>query len=256
MLKPLLILTFLFLTLPGFGQEGSEPSDTQVSSPESGKVIIRETPPSEEPPAAPVATEEDAELAELEAIRQKQLEKAKMIEKTTDPLKDPLGNPAEQLMKLTKGQVSAAMLMDDKIQAALSRLFSDGYMSRASREETVKLIQTRAKGSFFEKLFRWFPSLLQISVDVIRDAQAMPGLIKIMGRKDDLKTFGYIWLAVFIFGMLVKNRLVKPKWPFLKRRLYSFCISFPLNIVTIYVFYTMFSQELAPTLAIVAKHWF
>lgn len=248
--KILLIVSILFLTLPGFGQEGSEPS-------QNGKVIIRETPPSPEPPpAAPVPSEEDADLAELEAIRQKQLEKAKMLEKTTDPLKDPLGNPAEQLMKLTKGQISAAMLMDDKIQAALSRLFSEGYMSRASREETVKLLRDRAKGSFLEKIFMWFPSILEISVDIVRDGAAMPGLIKILGRKDDLKTFGYIWIAIFIFGLLIKNRLIKPKWPFLRRRKYSLFIGLPLNVATIYIFFSMFSQELAPTLEIMAKHWF
>jgi competence protein ComGC len=247
--KILLIVSILFLTLPGFGQEGSGPADT-------GKVIIRETPAPEEAPAAPAVIEEDADLAELNAIRQKQLEKAKMLQKTTDPLKDPLGNPAEQLMKLTKGQISAAMLMDDKIQVALSRLFSEGYMSRASREETVKLLRERVKGSFFEKIFLWFPSVLEISVDIVRDAAAMPGLIKILGRKDDLKTFGYIWIAIFIFGLLIKNRLIKPKWPFLKRRLCSLSISLPLYLATIYIFYSMFTQELVPTLAIVGKYWF
>lgn len=247
--KIFLILSILLLSLPGLGQEESEPT-------QSGKVIIRETAPTEERPAAPVAVEEDADLDELGAIRQKQLEKARLLEMSTDPLKNPLGNPAEQLMKLTKGQISAAMLMDDKIQAALSRMFSEGYMSQGSREETVKLLQKKVEGSFLEKVFLWFPSLLQISVDIVRDAAAMPGLINILKRKDDLKTFGYIWIAIFIFGLLVKSRLIKPMWPFLKRWGYGLAIGLPLNLTTLYIFYSMFSDELAPTLAIMGKRWF
>jgi hypothetical protein len=262
MLKTLTLILFLSFTLSGFGQEGEESSPAApTATPEGGRVIIRETSPAAHSPETQATTEDrleddEADLAALEEARQKQLEKAKLIEQSTDPLKDPLGNPTQQLLKLTKGQISAAMLMDDKIQAALTRIFSEGHMSRASREETVQLLQAKTKGSFMEKMFLWFPSLLQISVDVVRDSFAMPGLIKILTRKDDLKTFGYIWLAVFIFGMLIRNRLVKPKLSFFKRRIYSLSISLPLNILTLYIFYSMFGEEITPTLEIMARHWF
>jgi hypothetical protein len=245
LLLKLLPLIF-FLSLPGFAQEG--------------KVIIRETPVTEtEVDEQPMAIDEiDAmELAELEKKKAEQMKKMQMVERSAEIIAKPItDNPAMQLLELTKGQITAASLMDDRVQAALSRIFSEGYMKSGSREQTMQMLRDKVKGSFGEKLFNMFPSLLEISTDVLRDTMAMPGLLKILKRKKDLKTFGYIWLVIFIFGIFIKGRIVKPKWSFLKRRLVSMLISLPMTVVSVWLFYSFFGEEIQPTLTIIAKHWF
>jgi hypothetical protein len=253
MLKISVLLFFVLFSLSGLCQEG----DSGTSSSTGGTVTIRESAPTAEVKTeaeAPVF-EEDEAIRELNATREAQLKKANLIQSATKPLEKPMGSPFEDIKALGHQQLNAAALMDEKVLAIFQKLFTDGHFSKVPRAETLKFLSEKVKGSFWEKVFIWFPVLKEIAVEVIRDPKAMPGLMQILVRKDDLKTYGYIWLAIFVFGIFIKGRIVKPKWPFLKRRLVSLTISIPLTLMTFGVFYNIFSVEIDPLLGIIAERF-
>ena len=225
-------------------------------SPHGGQVIIKKSPdivPSQEvaPPAA-VMNEDDV-VNELEQARQKRLEKVKKIDDTTKALAAPIINPLEEIQKLGHKQIDAAALLDDKVLAVLQKTLKAGLTSKVPSEEIRAMIQLKLNGSFWEWLFKKYPSILNIAVDIVKDQDALAGLLGILIRKEDLKTYGFIWLVILIFGLYV-NRLIRPKLPFLKRIGYKLTISFFLTVINIFLFYSFFSEELAPTLSIISKH--
>lgn len=246
-----------FFSLSGFSQEEVK---KDALSQEGGQVIIRETPPEASPEAvspegAPVAPEE-ADIVELEKERDKQLKQMELVQKSTDPLKNPLGNPVEEMKKLGHQQLNAMSLMDDKVVAILQQTLKDADFSKLTPEFLRASIKEKLKGHFLERVLERFPKLLDIAVDVLRSKEALSGLLGIFARKEDLKTYGYTWLAIFVFSALVKRRIVKPKWNFLRRMRWSMSISLILTSITLTVFYNFFSEEIGPTLSIIQKHLF
>lgn len=248
--KFLIVLFLVLFVLPGFAQEGNDGG--------GGKVIIRETPVSETEPDPAINTgpdEDQAFIDAAEADRAEQLERTKAVETATEPIAQ-AKNPLEEIHKLGYEQINAAALMDDKVIAILQQTIRDGAMSQASDEDLKKMIKEKSKGTWLEKVFRRFPKLLSISSDIIRSKEAIPGLLGIMTRKDDLKTYGYVWVVIFIFGIYIKGKLVKPKWSFGRRFKWKFCINLILSSISLGVFYALFGEEIGPSLSIIGKHLF
>jgi hypothetical protein len=247
------LLILIFLSLPGFSQEETV---KEPLSENGGQVTIRHRPdvsPADEvPPPAPVS-EEDSDVREIENARQKNLEKMKLVETATKPLEAPMLNPIEEIQKLGHKQLDAAALMDDKVLAIMQKVLKEGLLSKLPAEEVRKMILDKAKGSQLEGILTSYPKLLDFCVELMRDKDALSGLMGILMRKNDLKTYGYIWLAIFLFGLFIKYRIIKPKWPFFKRFRYSMSVNIVLSLISLYVFYSFFSKELAPTLSIASK---
>lgn len=249
--KIFLVLFFILFALPGFAQEDNDGG--------GGRVIIRETPPSETHETAPAAeiipNEDEVLIQEAEAARLKRMEQVKAIEVVTAPIAE-AKNPIQQIQELGHKQLDAAALMDDRVVVILQDTIRSGAMAKSSDEETKKFLKDKAKGTWAEGLLRRFPKLLSITADIVRSKEAMPGLLGIMLRKEDLKTYGYIWLGIFIFGLFIKGRLVKPKWEYWRRFRWKFTISLILSCLNFGIFYFFFSEELAPTFEIIGKHLF
>lgn len=261
-----LFLLFLFITsLPGFSQEET----VQPLSQNGGKLTIRGAPaPTPAPVPAPAADpnpaavvdpasppqdlNEDDSVSELEDAREERLEKMRGIEAATKPLAGPL-NPMEEIAKLGHKQIDPAALLDPKVLAIIQRTFKEGPLTKLSEEEVRKMILEKTKGSLLEGFFQSFPKFLDLSVNLLRDKDALLGLLGILIRKDDLKTYFYISIGIFLFGMFVKHRIIKPKWSFFKRFRYSMTVSLILTSITFYIFYNFFGQEIGPTLSVIAK---
>lgn len=243
------------LSLPGLSQEET----VQPISEYSGKVIIRGAPaptpaPAPTEPVAPAPVpNEDAEIMELEAGRQERLKKIQGIEAVTKPLAEPILSPLEEIQKLGHKQIGAAALMDDKVLAIIQKTFKEGLMSKLPEEDVRAMILLKVKGSYLEGFFKSFPKFLNLSVNLMRDKDALAGLLGILIRREDLKTYGYICLALFIFGLFVKSRIIKPKWPFLKRFRYSVIVSLFLTSISFYLFYSFFGEEIGPTLSVISR---
>lgn len=223
-LKILFLLSLCFISLSGLCQEESE-----------------------------VINDDEATIEELESSRHDRLEKVQAIQETTEAIQNM--NPLEQIQALGYKQLDAAALMDKKVQVILQKMFSDGLMNNQSPEVVREMILDKASGSFWEKLFKRYPKILDIFVDILRDREAFPGLIGIMGKSEDLKTYFYIWLAIIVFGILIRKKYIKKKWPFMKRFFVRTSINLSLSVVSLYIFYKMFQVEVGPTVRIIAKHF-
>ena len=249
--KLLIVLFLVLIALPGFAQEDHDGG--------GGKVIIRETPgyQADEPaPETTTITDEDQAIIEAaEADRLKQIEKIKAVEQATAPIAE-AKNPLQQIHDLGYEQLDAAALMDTKVIAILQQTIRDGAMAQTSDEDLKKMIKEKVKGTWMEGPVRRFPKLLSIMSDVVRSKEAIPGLLGIMARKEDLKTYGYVWVVIFIFGIYIKSKLVKPKWDFSKRFKWKFVISSILGIINFAIFYSFFGTEIQPTFSIIGKHLF
>ncbi len=274
--KFLLLFFFLIQSHPGFCQGDLE---KQPLTPNGGKVIIKNTETTEvsasqtqaSPESTPVETqsaessiteegrpltpeeEDQRDLEELKRVQEKQRSQFKQIDKSVDPLREPL-NPISEMQKLTKGQLSAITLLDEKFIKLLKETFKDGLLSGVPRDEVKAMLKLKTKGNLIGDLFDHFPVCLEIAVDLLRDKNAFLSLLDLLLRKEDLKDYAYIAILIFLIGLYIKHRLVKPKWPFFRRFRWKLAISLCLNVITIFVFYLMFSVELDPVLKIINSH--
>lgn len=258
--KLLISILVLLISLSGFaqGEVRKEPL-----TPGGGQVIIRssidhgqtEIPAADSaaPETAPVAVDDESIVDEAKQDQLNQIEKFKKVESATAPILNPK-NLGSELEELGHKQLTAASLMDDKVIAMLQKNLSSGANAKLFESDVRANILAKVKGSFTEKFFVQFPKLLDVAVDIVRDKDALSGLIGIMVRKSDLKDYAYISIAIFVFSLFIKNRVVQPKWNFGKRFIWSMWLNLFFTSISFYLFYTFFSVELGPTLRIFSKH--
>jgi hypothetical protein len=259
------VLILFFLGLPCYSQGDLE---KEPLSSGGGRVIIRggdtPVPPSStqinnseqaQPSIAVPKDNEDSSVAELESDRAKHYEKIKMVEKSVEPLKDPVLNPLEEIKKLGHKQLDFNALLDKRVIVILRDAFKDGLLGHLPEAEVKKIIVEKMKGTRLESVVEFFPGLLPFFVDLARDKYVFHSLLTLFERREDLKTYAYIWLAIFIFGLLVKNRLVKPKWSFFRRLRWNMTINLFLTLISFSVFYFMFTIEVDPILKVILKQF-
>jgi hypothetical protein len=250
MLKFLFLLIFFSMSLPGFSQEGAV---KEPLSPEGGQVIIENRPEvSPEESVEPTANESQ-DVEEVEAARKEYFAKMKQLENSTIKLDQPILNPIDEMQKLGHKQLNTAAILDDKVIALMQKTLKMGLLSNVSSEELKKLILEKIKGSNAEGFVNKFPKLLDVFVEIVKDKDALSGLLGILIRKDDLKEYGYLCLALFVFGLYVKSRIIKPKWPFFRRFRYGLTASLVLTAINLYLFYSYFKEELGPTFSVISK---
>ncbi len=97
--------------------------------------------------------------------------------------------------------------------------------------------------------------VLTFMAQVFLDEKALPQLMKLMERRDELKRYLWISLAIFIllflYGFL--RRYLRPKESWLKRFLVLTALRMLALVGLLYYFYHQFSAELAPTWSIAKK---
>jgi hypothetical protein len=260
-----LVFLLFFLGLPCYSQGDLE---KEPISSGGGRVIIRggDTPVPSAPaqinnseqvqPSIAVPEEnEDSSIAELESARTKHYEQMKMVEKSVEPLKDPVLNPIDEIKKLGHKQLDFNALLDKRVMVILRDAFKDGLLGHLPEAEVKKIIIEKMKGTRLESVVELFPRLLPFFVDLARDKYVFHSLLTLFERREDLKTYAYIWLVIFIFGLLVKKRLVKPKWGFFRRFRWNMTINFFLTLISFSVFYFMFPIEVDPILKVILKQF-
>jgi hypothetical protein len=195
--------------------------------------------------------EDDEEFIRgAEASRQKHLELVHQIEKTKDAF-----NVADELKKLGYDTINGASLMDEKVIAVVKRALRENHMSHFPREVVADLIMEKSQGHYMEKVFRSNPWLLDATVDVMRDREALPALLDLLLKKESLKLYMYFWLGILLLSFIVKRFIFPKSWKGFKRHSLGFLLSFFLMIVSLTVFYNMFRPNLRPTLSILYHRW-
>jgi hypothetical protein len=227
-----------FLSLSGLCQEGG------------GRVIIRENPaaieaqrPVENSPA--YNPDEDAEIDEKDQHSNLKIPETPELQ----------FNFFEELEKLGYEELNLKALTDKNVQPLLQELMASNALKNESFENSKEFIKTAAKGKPVEAIFKKFPKTLDISADVLRDKNALPGLVSILGQKEKLKRFGIFWVVLFISGLIIKWKIIAKYAP-LTRFASSIALSLVLTLSSLFLFYGFFTQELESTVSILSKHLF
>ena len=111
------------------------------------------------------------------------------------------------------------------------------------------------EGQPLGKLFKRFPKLLDICVDIVRDAEALPAFVGILGKKERLKKYFYVWLGLFILSFLIKRYIFPKKWSWAKRLFAGSFMSLLFLSISLSVFYQLFDKELSPILSVMKNHF-
>jgi len=213
-MKLFLVLIFCLLSLPGFGQE-----------------------------------DDDATIETIEAERRSQAEAAVKINEVSEELKKELSEIPQELKNLGHKTVTAKTLFDEKAMKLLKKTLENNPLVHSSHDEVRKLILDKYEGKPIGNYLANSPKVLDMFVDILRDKKALPSLIGVFSKKDELKLYFYIWLGLLIGSWLFKKYVVKKK-SFLK----TVTLSLLTSTLSLLIFYNMFYDELSPTVEIIAKH--
>lgn len=255
----------LLISLPGFSQEDdgvTRPEELEqrvhvIGTPQQSPVDPNNPQNPEQAPAVR-STDEDERLIEgLEEDRKKSTEAAVKLDETKNQMTEAVFNAPEELKKLGHETISGAALMDDKVVMVLKKMLEQNTMSKASDEEVRAMMLEKAKGSYMEKFLVDHPKVTNMFVEVLKDPKAMPSLIGVFLRKDDLKVYAVIWVCLMILAWFIKKMLFKKnkRWSSAQRTLVGLLVSVCITLTSVTIFYNMFSDELSPTAKIIVKHW-
>jgi hypothetical protein len=192
---------------------------------------------------------QDAEETEADLVREQRLQKAKIqsiAEATATSAVDlDMGNKLKE----------EASLFDERIQKQMLETLAQAKLWEKKTEDVKKMIEEGSKGKAAEKLFKKFPKLLDAATDVLRDKEAMPKLIEVLSKKEKLKQYFIIWLTLMVGAWLIKKYLFPPEPNFMRRLFTSLMFSTGVSCISLGVFYIFFSDELAPLLRILLRHF-
>jgi hypothetical protein len=202
-------------------------------------------------------TSEDEEqlLHELEAAKAKQAETALKIEKTKDDLANVGSGAIAELQKSGELSLDSIGKMDEKTISFLQEKLRDAHMDRVPADQVRAAILSKSEGKPLGKLFKSYPKLLDVCVDIVRDAEALPAFVGILGKKERLKNYFYVWLGLFILSFLIKRYIFPKKWSGPKRFFAGTFMSLLFLSISLSVFYQLFEKELSPILNVMKKHF-
>lgn len=178
---------------------------------------------------------------------------AAKLDQGRQTLENPAFNAVEELKKLGDADVTASSLLDDKVVKVVQRMFKESELKKIPKKQVTDMILEKSKGSMIENYLRNSPRLVDAFADVLRDEKAMPGLVGIFLRKDDLKIYAIIWLVLMFLSYIIKRLVFPPEWQksWPKRAL----LSLLFTTISVSIFYKMFYAELKPTVTILVEHW-
>lgn len=165
---------------------------------------------------------------------------------------DKFGNAKEEGKPALKESFVSGM-MTGVMKQAINQFLKENPFSKMDREEVKSMIQVKTQGLPVAKLFEKSPKILDMLVDWIRDEKALPKIIGIVNKPDQVKTYGIIVTAIFILSFILN--LTNSKGGLGKRIIKKLGIFLGAFLVNITAFVVLFKEEITPTLDIVFKYF-
>jgi hypothetical protein len=234
-----LLLTLLTFAGPGFGQ-----------------VTVYDVNGSAVPePVAPVKAEpeDDAGVGELERQRRIQIENALKMDESRKQLIEQTTETVEGIEEASVNTIRDIGKLDDKAIDTILKNIKMADLSSRSAPLVRKQLFEQSQGKPLGRIFAQFPVTLDVMVDLIRDKQALPGLVGMLKRKNDLKNYGFFVLFVAIMSFLIRRFVFPKHWSGGTRFMMGLLLSLAGMTLTFGVFYISFKTEVAPAVAIVLK---
>lgn len=175
--------------------------------------------------------EEEELRANIVSPNKKTPKKNKEIEK----LNSQIGN------SFFGGMVSAEM------KAQIAEMITDNPFQHMSDEQVKGLLVSRVGKSFEDN-----PKLLSGVSEWIRDENALPDFMAIIGESEKLKTYGICFIVVFVSAFLIN--LKNGNKSLFKRLIYKLVLMMSTTVINVGIFFFLFQENLTPTVNILKKY--
>lgn len=137
--------------------------------------------------------------------------------------------------------------LDKEMKEALGKMIAQNPFQYMSDAQAKKLLVARGGKSLADN-----PKLLSALSEWIRDKDALPKFLSIVGEGEKLKKYGLYFLVVFIVAFILN--LKNSKNSILKRLIFKIMLMITTGIVNLSIFYILFKEELGPTIRIAKKY--
>jgi hypothetical protein len=188
-----------------------------------------------------------------------------------DDLEEQFDETATELQGLSQSEIEAALndptaqkkdglkdsfvssMMTGVMKQVIDDFLKENPFSKMPRDEVKAMISIQTQNLPVKKVFDNNPKLLDMLVDWLRDTKALPRLLGIANKPQEVKIYGIIVLCVFIFSFVLN--LANSKGNLFKRILRKLAIFFGATAINFATFFIMFKEELKPTLEIIFKYY-
>lgn len=138
-------------------------------------------------------------------------------------------------------------MISDEIKAEVLKMITDNPFQYMSDEQVRELLVSKGGKSFAEN-----PKLLAGTSEWIRDKEALPQFMSIIGEGEKLKTYGICFIVVFVCAFLLN--LKNGKHSIFKRFMYKIGLMLITTTINFGIFYYLFQDNIDPTIKIVKKY--
>lgn len=199
------------------------------------------------------SNEGEDDIAELEAERAEHAKEIQLIENSVDAMENVPQGAMEEFKKLGHKSLNELNFSDEKVLDIVRGALNESEFSQMPPEIQRRLILEKIQGRPIEKLFNAFPVLLDLIVALFSDKQAIPSLLGIYSRKNDLKKYGFNALAILILGFFLRRYYLPRVSGKFKRFLISLFMTLSINLTIMLVFYFTFTKEVGPSVSVLRK---
>lgn len=137
----------------------------------------------------------------------------------------------------------------------LKKLLKANPMSNMSHDQLKQVMENRFEGTKYGAIIKKHPKILDVMVEMIRDERALPEMVSIMDKHDQLLTYTYIFMGMFILATLLSVFMFQNSGVF-KRILFKIFLTVSLPLINLVIFYFMFKKNLDPTVDIIKRYAF
>jgi hypothetical protein len=196
-------------------------------------------------------SDSDMDIQELTEIREANQELVQKINpESSEKLVNPNLHPLIQIQQLGYQEITYEALKDTRVQNILDKALRDGLIANIPANTIHKLIMDKVSGTPAATLLNKYPGFLNKFIEILRHKEALPDLLKILSKKEELKKYFIIWIIILIITIWLRGRLLstRAKWNFIQRVLLRLSINLLSISSSIMAFYFIFENELASTL--------
>lgn len=200
------------------------------------------------------STEQDARaLDELTQARDERQKAIGRIAEVTEKTKEAF-DPQEAMKKLGYSGFSAESLLNKDALAIMEKTLKNSGLKNHPPELVREQILKSLEGNPFERFVRGSPNLQNFLVDVMRDENALLGLLHIVKNKEALKVYLYFWIAIMFGSYYTRKLFISKYWKGPFRSLASLLFTLTVSVITVSTFSLIFKSELKPIITIAKKY--
>lgn len=139
--------------------------------------------------------------------------------------------------------------------SVVKKLLKANPMSNMSHDQLKQVMENRFEGTKYGAIIKKHPKILDVMVEMIRDEKALPEIVSIMDKQDQLLTYTYIFMGMFILATLLSVFMFQNSGAF-KRIMFKIFLTVSLPFINLLIFYLMFKKNLDPAVDIFKKYAF